>query len=265
MRLFFIRHGESVDNVAGIVAGSRDSPLTSHGFLQARRLGPALARDVLVSHIFSSPLQRAVKTAEAVRDAQREQHGAVPHFVLVSDLQEKDFGSREGASFRSRSSAGTVDDAESTSVMMKRANCFLDDYLVPLLCVDADTDMACAVVSHGIFLGVLTRALLKRICPHHIALPPVSEPSDATTDASGHTRFFWSNTGFLELTVAGLDVADPSRLPLQLRIDRVDCTSHLESLHKTRGGIGSAVFDPHQRTMHSYFTSASDQMPGSRA
>ncbi|KAM3468559.1 hypothetical protein MY5147_007828, partial [Beauveria neobassiana] len=43
MRLLLIRHGETVDNVAGIFAGVRDSALTTHGVLQAGRLGGHLA------------------------------------------------------------------------------------------------------------------------------------------------------------------------------------------------------------------------------
>jgi len=39
MRLYLIRHGETVDNVAGLYAGMKDSPLTNHGVEQIKRLG----------------------------------------------------------------------------------------------------------------------------------------------------------------------------------------------------------------------------------
>src|ERR1700761_205792 len=67
MKLYLIRHGETVDNVAGLYAGSRDSTLTNHGVEQTERLGEYLARNgVKFTHVFASPLSRAYKTAEAV-------------------------------------------------------------------------------------------------------------------------------------------------------------------------------------------------------
>ena len=60
-----------VDNVAGLYAGVRDSVLTNHGVDQANRLGDHLAAtDIVLTHIFASPLTRTSKTAEAIRKAQ---------------------------------------------------------------------------------------------------------------------------------------------------------------------------------------------------
>src|ERR1700759_2039622 len=64
MRLFLIRHGETVDNVAGLYAGTLDSALTNHGVEQANRLGEFFTQnEVIFSHIFASPLSRAFRTA----------------------------------------------------------------------------------------------------------------------------------------------------------------------------------------------------------
>jgi broad specificity phosphatase PhoE len=67
MRLLVVRHGECEANVHGIVAGARDdSPLTQHGIDEA-----AMSAEKLIGFhglIISSPLQRALHTAEIIRD-----------------------------------------------------------------------------------------------------------------------------------------------------------------------------------------------------
>ena len=137
MHIFLIRHGESVDNVAGLYAGSRDSALTAHGVLQTRRLGLHLARSgVHVKHIFSSNLQRAVKTAEAVLDAQNPKaKGNAVELVQLTELREKDFGSGEGVRFGVGKSGDRKphEGAETPEAMRVRADRFLDDHLFPAL------------------------------------------------------------------------------------------------------------------------------------
>lgn len=263
MRVFFIRHGESVDNVAGLYAGSRDSPLTAHGALQARRLASSLARGVVMTHVFSSQLRRAAQTAAAVCDAQNGVHGAGLTVIAVPELREKDFGSAEGVSFRSGAAGerSAFGDAETAHSMRARASRFLDEHLVPLLRAEsaADNDAACAIVAHGIILGVLVKVLFERLSRGGVLLPPPPERNGLVLDGSGPMLPSWSNTGYLEIAVsrqpAPTAVGTP-KLPLRLHIKRVDCTSHLKNLHKTRGGIGSAAFDERQRTMDHFFTSA---------
>ncbi|OAA69898.1 Histidine phosphatase superfamily, clade-1 [Cordyceps fumosorosea ARSEF 2679] len=70
MRLFLIRHGETVDNVAGVLAGITDSRLTLHGTVQAGMLASHLAArfpSTPVRKIFTSDLQRALLTGRAVQ------------------------------------------------------------------------------------------------------------------------------------------------------------------------------------------------------
>lgn len=40
---------------------------------------------------------------------------------------------------------------------------------------------------------------------------------------------------------------------IQLQVTKVNCVDHLDGLKKTRGGIGSARFDPKQKTMDAFF------------
>ncbi|KAK4197099.1 putative phosphoglycerate mutase [Triangularia verruculosa] len=260
MRLFLVRHGETVDNVAGLYAGVRDSPLTAHGVLQARRLGEYLAKHHRVTHVFSSDLQRAVETAVKVVDAQLlrntnqddddgdelDANQQLKPLQLV-DLRERDFRSAEGRKF------GTPHgDAETHEEMRLRAARFVQGHLVPLL-ESGDSKAIVVVVAHGLILNSLFRALQARFGVRHRG----SETSAA-----------WSNTGYLEAVVkAAADneglIAEASgdrktkQPPFCLTVVGVNVLRHLEGLKKTRGGIGSAQFDKRQRTMDSFFGPAS--------
>ncbi|KAH0523046.1 hypothetical protein TsFJ059_008100 [Trichoderma semiorbis] len=256
MHLFLIRHGETVDNVAGIYAGSRDSALTSHGVLQIRRLATHLAEEekLALKFTFSSDLQRAVKTAEAIAAEQRRVCSRDIPVVELAELREKDFGSDEGMKFGD--SRGRAPDSETAESMKARVDAFLDEHLLPLLSAQIDgTPSTCAIVSHGIILGVLYRELCARVSRGGITVDP--NPSAASSLISPP---FWDNTGFLECTVSMTEaVADEDKsLPLILHVSRVNCTVHLRDLKKTRGGIGSAAFDEKQRTLTSFF------VPGSK-
>ncbi|KAH6608306.1 hypothetical protein Trco_004619 [Trichoderma cornu-damae] len=252
MRLLLIRHGETVDNVAGIYAGSRDSTLTSHGVLQARRLATYVAEaqeESVLKFIFSSDLQRAVKTAEMIAAEQKRICLRDVPVVEFAELREKDFGGDEGMKFGD--SRGRAPDSETADSMKTRVDAFLDEHLLPLLSSQADaTSSACAIVSHGIILGVLYRALCARVSRGGITVDP--NPSAASSLISPP---FWDNTGFLECMVSmtGALADEDKSLLLKLHVKRVNCTLHLKDLKKTRGGIGSAAFDEKQRTLTSFF------------
>ncbi|KAK0737315.1 histidine phosphatase superfamily [Apiosordaria backusii] len=261
MRLFLVRHGETVDNVAGLYAGIRDSPLTAHGVLQARRLGEYLAKNHRVTHVFSSDLQRAVDTAVKVVDAQLFRrtkqdgnNGDVPDStdqlkpLQLRDLRERDFRSAEGKKF------GTPHgDAETHEEMRLRAASFVQGHLVPLLTTE-EADAIVVVIAHGLILNSLFRVLQARFG---------TEPRGSEMAAA------WSNTGYLEAVVKAT-AADKAGSTAEASGDRktkqpqftltvvgVNVLCHLEGLKKTRGGIGSAQFDKRQRTMDSFFGPAS--------
>ena len=62
--LTFVRHAESVANVGNLLAGQSDFPLSDKGKADAARLPERLFQEFSVSHLFSSPLVRALQTAE---------------------------------------------------------------------------------------------------------------------------------------------------------------------------------------------------------
>ncbi|KAI1825389.1 phosphoglycerate mutase-like protein [Xylaria intraflava] len=265
MRLLLIRHGESVDNVAGLYAGSRDSPLTNHGVLQAKRLGVHIADHSAaigpVGHIFASDLQRAYRTADAVADACKTKVGQSTSSVTLGvirlkELREKDFGSSEGKKFGIRENS---DGSETPESMRLRIDRFLDHHLNPIvdqfMSGNRTAVGSIVIVSHGIILNVLLKALLSRHPPKPTSEKPIVDRSSSEYLAS------WSNTGVLqarwELSGSSTSTRQHSTRKLHITVEHTNNTDHLHGLKKTRGGIGSAKFDSRQRTMDSFFASAS--------
>jgi broad specificity phosphatase PhoE len=83
----FLRHGQSVWNHEGRIAGSQDVPLTPQGEDEARQAF-ALLGDIDWPLIVSSPLERARRTAELAT-------GRHPH-QLIEGLKERHWGHFEG-------------------------------------------------------------------------------------------------------------------------------------------------------------------------
>lgn len=196
-------------------AGITDSALTNHGVLQANRLASHFAAtDVKVSHIFSSDLQRAARTADAIRDAQ----DPAPHTVTrLEILREQDFGFYEGKQFfeRSRGSnqsgkeahpaAHRTDpgfkDVESKPAMMARMENFINSHLLQLI-HEVQEEHSVVVVAHGIILSYLWRTIVRRFHPSNVAVATGVATGDRGIEYLGG----WSNTGYLDLEVKRKDV-----------------------------------------------------------
>ncbi len=63
--LYLVRHGESIYNAEGRVQGQEDVPLSELGLRQSRAAAEALST-FPVERIYSSPLRRALQTAEVI-------------------------------------------------------------------------------------------------------------------------------------------------------------------------------------------------------
>ncbi len=89
MRLILVRHGETDSNKARLALGRADVELNEHGRWQAQRLAASLKHEPIAA-IYSSPLKRALATAEPIASS----HGLE---VQVDDgLIEMDIGEMEG-------------------------------------------------------------------------------------------------------------------------------------------------------------------------
>ena len=81
------RHGETAWSLSGQHTGRTDLPLTERGERNARALGERL-RGLVFARVFTSPLQRAVRTCELA--------GFAAMAEIDPDLVEWDYGQYEG-------------------------------------------------------------------------------------------------------------------------------------------------------------------------
>ena len=93
MKLILIRHGETLWNKEGRVQGTSDIELSDIGTNQAGLLASSL-KNQHIEVIYSSPLKRALKTAQIIN----EFHSL--HIHTCKELMEMDQGIFEGLSFK---------------------------------------------------------------------------------------------------------------------------------------------------------------------
>ena len=89
-RMILVRHGQTEWNRVERFRGRADVPLDETGLAQAEATGRRTAADVIPAAVYSSPLARAVKTAEAIAG----------HFALAVQvhpgLADIDYGEWQG-------------------------------------------------------------------------------------------------------------------------------------------------------------------------
>ncbi len=85
--LYIVRHGQTDLNSRKVLQGRSDHPLNAIGEEQAREIGDILS-DVRFDRVFSSPLKRALRTAEII----------APYATISTDqrLIEMEYGPYEG-------------------------------------------------------------------------------------------------------------------------------------------------------------------------
>jgi len=85
-KIFLVRHGQDVDNAAGILNGRRNNGLTDLGREQAKSAGQKLLNNN-IQVIISSPLDRTQETAQIIADEL-----GVKEIITDDRLIERDFG-----------------------------------------------------------------------------------------------------------------------------------------------------------------------------
>ncbi len=90
MKLFLVRHGETEQNVAGILTGQIDGLLTEKGKAQAKEIALVL-KNYTFSHIYSSDLTRCMDTTECIK----EFHPDIP-VTFSKELRERNLGVFQG-------------------------------------------------------------------------------------------------------------------------------------------------------------------------
>ncbi|KAI8579365.1 hypothetical protein K450DRAFT_242907 [Umbelopsis ramanniana AG] len=195
---------------------------------QAELAGKAL-KNRQFSAIISSPLQRAYLTAEAIYNEQ----AVKPPFTTDERLMEVHMGAFEdknwnthkmpkvdGVPYREQRFPGG---GESRHDAYLRALAFLTD-LFAKYSVMSVPPIHILIVAHGMFLREMSNAL------HNLNRLPWND-------------IRWHNTAVttFQITKGRLELIEQNN------------TSHLKSLQRQRGGIGSSSHDRHQQTLGQYF------------
>ena len=188
-RIILIRHGQTAWNTQEIFRGRADVPLDEVGLRQAQALAEAMRAEP-ISAIFTSPLSRAVQTAQALADS----HGLVP--VAVQDLIDIDFGAWEGlphdgvreqfpelyATWQAQPEGVTFPGGENLEAVRQRASAALAEL------VEQCPGQTIALVAHRVVNKVL-------IC--HILGLPNSHFWQIKQDTAAINRFRGTSAGYI--------------------------------------------------------------------
>lgn len=163
MRIYVIRHGETLLNCKGVLQGWLDVPLNEQGKKEARKTGEGL-KGITFKKAFTSPLKRAVETAEIILKASGNSSTSLE---IEERIKEINFGEYEGQVYKKQNGEidnedikrffqdplkgdGSTKGGESTYQVMERAQSFIKE----LFLINDDNNYL--VVTHGF----ATRAML---------------------------------------------------------------------------------------------------------
>ena len=151
MILYVIRHGETAWNKVRRLQGQTDIPLAEEGIRLAKETGIGM-KDIPIDLVISSPLQRALQTAECITEGRN-----IP-IVYDDRLMEMCFGVYEGVThpsqiegspirklFKDPANYPGVEDGETFDDLFARTGSFLKEVVQPQL--DAGKDVI--IVGHG--------------------------------------------------------------------------------------------------------------------
>lgn len=156
MFIYIIRHGETYGNING--DGFAETDLTPNGMRQIAFLGKRFKNEH-IDKIYSSPLIRAVKTANAIRSFHQDVPLTVDSLLLEKGTDKDYIGLPDeeikklcpDADILPRSPLGEEDD----SIAYKRAVDFIEK-----IKAENSFDSTVAVVAHGTFNSYLVLAAL---------------------------------------------------------------------------------------------------------
>ena len=151
-KLYFMRHGLTEMNVAGVWSGTTETALTSEGREQAKLAGKQ-AKSLNIDTIVCSTLGRAKETAEIVAKAMGYPLDKIVHSSL---LIERHFGVLEGQPYKPDFNFDGIADVETTDTLIHRARLALE-WIESL---DGETIL---VVSHGSLGRALRHAVHEHI------------------------------------------------------------------------------------------------------
>ncbi|KAF8964411.1 histidine phosphatase superfamily [Flammula alnicola] len=272
VHFLLIRHGESKDNLRGVWAGWKDSPLSNHGMRQAEALADDLARTKL-SAIYSSDLSRAKTTASAVKNKQLDPTMPFHESTL---LREQNFGAGEGMKFAKKEKGMSVaahyaqgkfpalytrgerfPGGESLDDMAKRAEIVIDEILFPHALEEKEdgTTRTVAIVSHGLFIGELLAAVIRRDRDYRGEVD--------IRNLRGMKNTAWTKFEVVIKAKHAVHEEPLSSTPtaLTVKVTGVNRHAHLSNLHRQKGGIGSLAHDPAQQDIRAFLGNPTTKAP----
>jgi len=186
-----VRHGETEENRKGIIQGTLDTVLNETGIKQSRILGETL-KEVEITHVFCSPLKRAMQTYDEIAPFHSLE------CVYTPDIREYHCGrlqgwtrqqgqiiaQSEGMSYDKFRSLG----AETYESIFGRLDSFWKREILPL----KETDAIVLVVSHGGIIGGLRKHLLGKNYTIHDSL---------RCEVSGRRKWEVYNCSITEITL----------------------------------------------------------------
>ncbi|KZT09136.1 phosphoglycerate mutase-like protein [Laetiporus sulphureus 93-53] len=259
----FIRHGESTDNLQSVWAGWKDSPLSNHGMnASPKALGKSLSNIQFIA-MHASPLKRALWTAQAVRDAQKEPHPSLTTSLL---LREQYWGVAEGKPWSLQYEAGLsveehfardiypvlrerhqrFPEGESLDDLAERAQQAVDSLMMPYVwqaMKAGDKGIHVAIVSHGLCISELVTALLSRN----------ASGVRHENKYKGLLNTAWTRVAVNVMNATEGATADGDYPPLEIKVIDFNRHEHLEKVARQKGGIGSAAHDPNQQDIRFFF------------
>ena len=150
LRLLFVRHGETQDNIDKILQGHRDTSLTEKGVREAQVLGEKL-EDQHIDAVYYSPLHRMVQTVEPILKT----HPNIPTIRTDSDLKGQKLGELEGGSydlveFGNPRSADPKPGVEAFDDFVSRLKRSLGRIIVEEAPLVKDNDRVVIIATHGV-------------------------------------------------------------------------------------------------------------------
>lgn len=154
-RFYFVRHGQSVLNQQGLFGGHTNSPLTDEGRSQAKAAGK-MARKLNIHAIISSPLSRALETAQIIA---KEINFPLSNIQINDLFIERNFGSMEQQPWSPDLDLDGIADIETVDSILERARLAFEF-------LESQPEEHILVVSHGSF----GRALRSIVQPDFVYL-----------------------------------------------------------------------------------------------
>lgn len=176
--LSLVRHGQTDWNAARRIQGSTDIPLNETGRNQARIVAEKLAANGPWHVVYSSPLSRAVETAQIIAE-----YLSLPEPFEESRVVERSFGEVEGLTDVERSASypvgSVVPHAESREALRARGVAAINAI------ADAHPGQRVIVVAHGGVLGQVLRSITDETLPGPKDMIPNGSSTIVRRDADG--------------------------------------------------------------------------------